>query len=242
MEAFIAGNRAVVARLKQDYLGVMTASGAAAPAGMLAHAVFDDIASALSAGSVPACAKGCHYCCHAKINLNPCEVFALARHIRDLPDDTRAAILDRLVDADGRTRRLSSRGRWALRLPCPMASADGACLAYEARPLACRAHGSFDAALCRREFEGHEDVGIPTLREYSLYRGLLWTALSLAERDRIGRIGVLELNAALSLVLSRPDIEAAWLAGEEALGEAVDADATARREALALAAAPANDV
>jgi Fe-S-cluster containining protein len=163
-----------------------------------------------------ACARGCSFCCHIYVSATAPELFLLAEGVRAWPEEKRRRFEDVLAAAADKVRDLPTRERAALSVPCPLLGPDGACSAYVHRPLACRAYGSFDRAACE---QGHampaEPVPIPTPRVAMATRRLLAHSLRAALRERGMDGRSYELLAGLERILSTPDAEARWLAGED---------------------------
>lgn len=185
----------------------------------VASAAFARLAAAVEADPPArplACARGCSFCCHIYVSATAPELFMLAEGVRAWPEDKRRDFEAALASAAERVGGLSTRERAALSVPCPVLGADGACSAYAHRPLACRAYGSFDRDACER---GHampaEPVPVPTPRVAMATRRLLAHSLRAALRERGMDGRAYELVAGLHRVLSMPDAEARWLAGED---------------------------
>ncbi|MEI9974280.1 MAG: YkgJ family cysteine cluster protein [Ignavibacteriota bacterium] len=83
------------------------------------------------------CRKGCDDCCRSLASVPRVtreEWHALSAAVADLPEATAAAALRRIRDSATATRPVV----------CPLLDTDsGACLVYEARPVACRAYGFY---------------------------------------------------------------------------------------------------
>lgn len=94
-----------------------------------AHALLDGVAKAPNA-----CAPGCAFCCHLPVLVAPGEAALLAEVAR------------RRADVRARLGRAERR--------CPFLGDDDRCVAYEARPLRCRAHTSTDRGVCERVHAG----------------------------------------------------------------------------------------
>jgi Fe-S-cluster containining protein len=103
------------------------------PDARFAHALLDDVPRTANA-----CAAGCAFCCHLPVLVTPAEADLLAEVAWRMPD-VRARI-------ENPTRR------------CAFLSADDRCLAYDARPLRCRAHTSSDRSTCERVHAGELPV------------------------------------------------------------------------------------
>lgn len=74
------------------------------------------------------CRLGCHSCCKPGLTLSPVEAAALRQHFDAHPEARARAKALRTEDPHRGTR-------------CRLLDAQGACVAYDARPLVCRSHG-----------------------------------------------------------------------------------------------------
>ena len=101
---------------------------------------FDEVmVLAPAAPSPSACRAGCAFCCHLKVSLSPPEAIALIDHLRrHLSTAELATLRARVVATDKRTHGITAEARARARIPCPLLQ-DSQCIAYEARPTACRA-------------------------------------------------------------------------------------------------------
>jgi Fe-S-cluster containining protein len=108
-----------------------------------AHALLDRIPAAPNA-----CAPGCAFCCYLPVLVTPAEAAVLAEAALRLPE-----VRPRL---ERPTRR------------CAFLGDDDRCLAYDVRPLRCRAHTSKDRSVCERVHAGAKPLaevsGDPWLR------------------------------------------------------------------------------
>ncbi len=108
-----------------------------------AHALLDGVAAAPNA-----CAAGCAFCCHLPVLVTPGEAELLAEVARQR------------ADVRARLERLTRR--------CAFLGDDNRCVAYDVRPLRCRAHTSKDRAFCERVHAGEVPLasvpGDPWLR------------------------------------------------------------------------------
>ena len=99
-----------------------------------------------------ACARGCSYCCHLRVEIRPHEAFVLARHIESRFDATRRALIVARCEATlRRISPLSPPQHVRAGVPCALLE-DGACSAYEGRPAACRKYYSLSVDTCRNAF------------------------------------------------------------------------------------------
>ena len=108
-----------------------------------AHALLDGVPVAKNA-----CAAGCAFCCHLPVLVTPGEADLLAEAALRLP-----GVPARIEDPKHR---------------CPFLDDDDRCLAYDVRPLRCRAHTSSDRSVCERVHAGDAPLaavpGDPWLR------------------------------------------------------------------------------
>ncbi len=166
---------------------------------------------------LPVCAPGCAYCCHLVVFASVPELLALAAHLRaalspaELEERTRAITDAALAVAD-----LDQAARAASKRPCPLLDVpSGQCTAYAARPLACRAYNSCDAATCARAFdEALTRWEVPVdLFQLTVGRNVRAGLLAAAHAAGLDP-GPFELSVGLALALRTKDAEARWLAGE----------------------------
>jgi len=97
-----------------------------------------------------ACAKGCGYCCHLRVQVQPYEAFRLAEWLRRHFDAPRLErVISRLRANVAKTRELGEEGRKRANIACSLLGDDGACTAYEARPAQCRRYHSTTLDPCK---------------------------------------------------------------------------------------------
>jgi hypothetical protein len=135
------------------------------------------------------CRRGCDFCCHLLVEVTPSEIEALLPRVTQ-PIATR--IRDRARAAEGLEPGAYRRDR----IRCAFLDDAGACLAYDARPLRCRAHVSASVETCERVFRDDVTSGaVP---------GDGWLA-SVGGAMQAGLGGALrELHAGLADRLDRP--------------------------------------
>ena len=123
-------------------------------------------------GRAPACRKGCSWCCHQEVFAVTHEFFYLQDHLRSkLGEELRNQILKRAREKVMLTLNLAPDEKLKVRSACPLLR-DGSCLAYEARPMACRIYLSTSEASCKRDHDRpHDQKSIPELLEFPLLAG-----------------------------------------------------------------------
>lgn len=173
------------------------------------------------------CREGCHWCCHLKVSVTAPEVFWIAAYLqREAPPSQLSAATERAARLAQDPRIFSSDAKAEGHIPCPLLSERGACTVHAVRPLTCRGYTSTNAEACRRMLD--DDAEIVTMNE-PLAREL--AAVSLGLLGGIGAAGLrgelLELTAALHIVLSEPDALPRWLAGEPVFAAALSEQAGA---------------
>lgn len=164
------------------------------------------------------CHKGCATCCTLRVTATAPEVFMLARFIRAVTPglvrhgvDLRAQI----EQANGVTCSVGEAERVAARQRCPFI-AQGVCVVYQVRPLACRGLASYDRKACAQAASGRVDE-IPYSEPHMRVRSLVQNALQSALLDAGVAWGNYELNEALLMALDDETLEARWLMGEDVL-------------------------
>ena len=159
-------------------------------------------------GGQMACGPGCDYCCRAlPVSTSPIEVFAVIHRLRD-SGDANPALEARLaaVASESAQRHLE---------PCPLL-ADGLCVVYSSRPLACRGFVSADASLCAG---CDDDRLIPSSTAHQLGAAAMMRGVMDA-LDTLGLAGSpIELRSGLGLALREADAEKRWLRGEDVFAE-----------------------
>jgi len=155
---------------------------------------------ALPGGGEPACAPGCDHCCRTlRVTVSPIEVFAIIHRLREshAPDPALEA-------------RLTAPQTGNLR-PCPLL-ADGVCLVYTSRPLACRGCVSGDASLCAA---CDDDRPVPRSTAHQLGAAAMMKGVTDA-LDALGLAGrPVEFREGLAVAVREEDAEKRWLRGED---------------------------
>lgn len=167
------------------------------------------------------CARGCATCCTLRVTATAPEVLMLARFIRAIDPGLKARGIDlpaQVAGADGLTQGLNEPQRVAARHRCPFI-AQGVCVIYQVRPLACRGLASYDRKACAQAASGRA-AAIPYSEPHMRVRSLVQNAMQSALRDVGLPWASYELNQALTLALSDATLEARWLRGEDVFASA----------------------
>lgn len=118
------------------------------------------------------CRRGCSYCCHQPVYAVNHEFYYLFDYIRKhFSENQIKSLKQKAIEKHQALRKVSSLKKKHFKAPCPLLL-DGACSAYEARPMACRIYLSTNLQSCIDEFE-HPDKteGFPDLLEFPLRAG-----------------------------------------------------------------------
>jgi Fe-S-cluster containining protein len=217
LETGQAGTRALSAmmRVLHELIAEARDAGTIAPVMHFLHANMR-AAERHAPGHLLACRRGCTHCCHAFVSARAPELLFVKGAIPGRDRESARAEVEAAYEVTG---TLGPGERGATAHPCPMLLG-GACRIYAARPMTCRMAVSQSAEACARAFApgaGPEHIPIP--EQYpTLRRGY-----SLALAGALRRAGFpawsYEFNAGLRAALTRPDAEAAWLAGEDVFAE-----------------------
>jgi uncharacterized protein len=176
----------------------------------------DLLATASPEPQPPACQAGCDCCCYNQVELTAPEALALGSFLAErLPPPTLQSLLARVEWFCGRQTGKTKVQLAARRaeMPCPLLE-NGRCLAYEARPLMCRAMHSLNVEACRRELA---DPNLSAV-EFYLHRHIIHVSLSQglvdACRAQGYQPGPVELAQAVRHYFAQPELARHWLAGE----------------------------
>ena len=154
----------------------------------LVHAAMQPLLSATDAAPQRACDRGCAHCCHFPVGVSFGEAHRLAATIAADPDlRMRFLTAAQAVTAHSWPQLVG--------LPCPLL-VDGACTAYDSRPLPCRAMASSDANACAAAL--HQGPP-PPVDEQAFWRGLGAAETLAAASDPPG---TRELRAAVEALLT----------------------------------------
>lgn len=166
---------------------------------------------------LPACKKGCWYCCTHMVTATVPEIIHVANHVRaNWNEEQIAGLRERIAKHKQSTQPLRDGNKDVLpRHLCPLL-ADGACSVWMDRPLICRGWNSVNVDDCIKKGE-HPEAGI---RERALAH-----QVAVADFVRQGfeeglesskaNGNICELAYGLEIALDNPDAAERYLAGED---------------------------
>ena len=171
-------------------------------------------ADAAAGDSRTACSKGCSYCCHMRVVVTAPEVLRIAAFVEEtFSVEERAALARRVAATDDQTHGMSDEAWGRARLPCPLLVANE-CSVYPVRPLDCRAYNSRSVAACREAFVSYSDWEVPVDSEHQSFHKSVQAGLLQALVGSGRPASLLELTAALRVILEDPDATLLWCAGK----------------------------
>ena len=137
------------------------------------------------------CARGCDHCCHLLVEVTDSEIDALWPLVT-------GAIRERIGANALRSDGLDPADYRRAGIRCAFLGEQGDCLAYDHRPLRCRAHVSSSVTTCESVRSGDLPGGaVP---------GDTWLAMAAAACQRGLGAHVRELHAALAERIGNPDV------------------------------------
>ncbi|SHE96001.1 hypothetical protein SAMN05444274_10393 [Mariniphaga anaerophila] len=120
----------------------------------------------------PECKKGCFWCCHQPVFALNYELVYLKDFIsRSFDAETQKRIAVRAGEKKRKLERLSGESLLNSKFPCPLLE-DGSCIAYAARPVACRIYLSTKLQSCLKFYsEPENEDSIPELLQLPMRLG-----------------------------------------------------------------------
>ena len=156
----------------------------------------------------PVCQPGCTSCCYNQVELTAPEALLIGTCLADrLDSDNLQLLLARVEKSYSRRAGKTKMQLAAMRaeLPCPLLEADY-CLAYDVRPLMCRAMHSLEVEACRQELT---DPNLSKV-EFYLHRHIVHVSISQGLVDACLALGYqagpVDLVQAIWQYLSQPGI------------------------------------
>lgn len=210
-------------RLAREHLEQeLSAPGLKSAIGELYRAVDGLLESFLersAAEGVPAgCKKGCAWCCHQEVFAVTHEFLYLKDHIlHQFQTNEQEGIFERAREKVKLTLNRPVKEQLKIRYACPLLK-DGSCMAYEARPMACRIYLSSSAGSCRREFDRPEDQNrFPELYEFPLLAGRMLNEGFVAFLKVLGlRTSELPLEQGYASMITMGQTMEEWVEGSRA--------------------------
>ncbi len=123
-------------------------------------------------GNAAHCKKGCSWCCHQAVFAQAYE-FRYLKHwmFENLSAGSLEEVRKRARIKQGKTALMDENERLLHKEPCPLL-VENACIAYEARPVACRIYLSMSVDSCTYEYDHPEDKSrFPALFDLTLRAG-----------------------------------------------------------------------
>lgn len=103
------------------------------------------------------CKVGCEFCCHQPVFALDYEMDFLKNYLNEYFDEeTMAEISEKANQKQEKLSALKDEALLNAKHPCPLLG-EGACMAYEARPMACRIYLSTEVNTCKRFFDNPDD-------------------------------------------------------------------------------------
>ena len=174
--------------------------------------------SIVQTGLVPACHKGCAWCCHGvKVTVSIPEALAIAEYL----EDGRAELVQKVEAAAQRRRHMNTDQYFFSGETCPFLSVTNDCSIYDVRPMACRRHCCLDSSECERAVKNPK-LKLPVSQHAPINAlgALSGVALAAATEDAQLDYRTFELATAVCVAL-RPDTARRWVTGERVFDEAV---------------------
>ena len=125
-------------------------------------------------GNPVACKKGCSFCCHQTVLASPYELLYLAEAVKKkFPANAITGIIRKAEEKSAKTSKLRLTPLLKFKAPCPLLhSTGGFCMAYQARPIACRIYLSASVKSCEDDLKSPNDDSVyPSLFEMPLRAG-----------------------------------------------------------------------
>jgi Fe-S-cluster containining protein len=165
-----------------------------------------------------ACQEGCAWCCYKLVGTTISEVLRIAAYLREnLSADEFQATQERIIQTDEQRQSLK-HDRWkAARLACPLL-VDNRCSVYSVRPLTCRGYNSSDPRACEQMVKERERVEVPVYTPQHRLATFILDGMRAGLAESGLKNEVLELTAALRIVLTTPKAVERWLAGQAVFG------------------------
>jgi Fe-S-cluster containining protein len=162
------------------------------------------------------CRKGCSICCCQAVLALPYEILFLSDHIsKSLSGKETQAVMERAYLKDEVTKRMKAMEFLNYKSPCPLLIND-ICIAYSARPMACRTYISTSRKGCLKEYHNPADHDIfPDLYEFTIRAGRMINegiCAYLTEKNVL--ISEWQIESMLITAFEMKDSFDRWISGE----------------------------
>jgi Fe-S-cluster containining protein len=112
-------------------------------------------------GARIACAPGCDYCCHLRVDVFAHEAAALLEFLRTRAAPEEAALIERKIRANAaRIDGMTAGQHRSAGIACAFLR-NGLCAAHDVRPSSCATYHSLSRERCEHAFRHPEDMGTP---------------------------------------------------------------------------------
>jgi Fe-S-cluster containining protein len=157
-----------------------------------------------------ACVEGCAWCCYKRVGVAVPEVARIVDYLRaTLSTHEIEATLERIQKTlDERRRSRSPDG-----MACPLL-VNSRCSAYPVRPLTCRGFNSSDPNLCEASVTTDRRADVPIYPPQLRLTNMVLDGMRAGLTQAALKGELLELAAALQIVLTVPDAVVSWLDGK----------------------------
>lgn len=167
---------------------------------------------------LPVCQEGCAHCCYATVFASTPELLRIAGHLQATRSESElASLAQRATETAARVRDLDLDARARARVPCPLLDVPtGKCMAYEVRPIPCRAYHSGDVTVCKKAFDAGEANPVVPINPVLFHVAHAYGFGMMAGCASDGLdVGPYDLAATLPAALAGQDLERRWLAKEK---------------------------
>lgn len=125
-----------------------------------------------------ACAKGCDFCCHLRVEAMPFEIHGIVNYLYETLDQVDLVSIYRAIkDRAQRAAGLDTESHKNAKIPCAFLE-NGACSIYKVRPLVCVGYHALDRQECEDGFNGKQQS---VLQNSTLFVGAQSVSLGVLE-------------------------------------------------------------
>lgn len=164
------------------------------------------------------CREGCSYCCHYHVYVTAIEAFAIVEHVHETFAATdRLATIERLRRNVMTVKDMTVEEHIHTNVACAFLSPSGSCSIYDARPLACRRHHSYEPETCKATFDDPSQMGSHMQsRDRLLISSVQEWAHAIANKAEKLDPSLFEMNAALLEAFENTAALKRWRGGKVA--------------------------